>query len=155
VAQEENGQAQAPQAAQKDAVEAATAGLIGKTVLEAKLMVNHRRAVACRRCGIGFVVTPSDLDSLRRWGARVIVPMLCVRCFRQKGPLPKQSGTVKWFDRRKRYGFITGEQGEDIYFHQGQLVGANGHRPREGQLARFHVRGAVKGPEALNVELFE
>jgi hypothetical protein len=69
-------------------------------------MLNQERIVACRRCGIGFLVTRTDLDAVRRWGAGVIVPLLCVRCFRQEGPLPKQRGTVQWFNPRKQYGFI-------------------------------------------------
>jgi CspA family cold shock protein len=104
---------------------------------------------------MGFLVTPTDLDSLKRWGARVNVPLLCLRCFRQKGPLPKQRGTVKWFDRRKHYGFIADDHGDELYFHQSQLFGTNGLKPREGQSARFHVRNTAKGLEALNVELLD
>lgn len=107
----------------------------------------------CRRCGIGFLVTPGYLKHVQRWGARVSVPQLCTRCFRRKGPLPKQRGKVKWFDRRKHYGFIVGEQGEQIFVHQNALYKANGSQPQEGQVALYHVRYAIKGPEALNVEL--
>jgi CspA family cold shock protein len=118
-------------------------------------MLNQRQAVVCRRCGMGFLVTPNYRDFVARWGARVIVPLLCVRCFRKAGPLPKQQGTVKWFDRRKHYGFIISEQGEEVFVHQNQLFGVNGDGPREGQMARFHVHYAAKGLEALNVELGE
>jgi CspA family cold shock protein len=67
--------------------------------------------------------------------------------------MPKQRGTVQWFDPRKRYGFILGEQGEQIFLHQNALYQANGSRPDEGKQALYHVRFATKGPEALNVEL--
>ena len=118
-------------------------------------MSEQSRVAACRRCGIGFLITPNYRDHVLRWGARVSVPQLCARCFRRKGPLSKQRGTVKWFDRRKRYGFIIGEQGEEIFMHQNALYEANGSSPREGQLVLFHVHYATKGPEALNVELME
>ena len=116
-------------------------------------MSKRRRTVACRRCGAGFLVTPTDLDSVRRWGARVTIPTVCLRCFRKKGPWPKQHGTVKWFNRRKHYGFIVSEHGDEIFFHQDQIYGKQGQRPRGGQAARFHTCRAVDGPEALNVEL--
>jgi CspA family cold shock protein len=85
----------------------------------------------------------------------VNVPQLCARCFHRKGPLPKQRGTVKWFDRRKRYGFIVDERGEQIFVHQNALYAANGSEPYEGQPVLYHVDYAIKGPAALNVELME
>ena len=118
-------------------------------------MSNQGRIVACRRCGMGFLVTSTDLDSMRRWGARVIVPLVCLKCFRQQGPLPKEHGSVKWFDRHKRYGFIVNEHAGEIFFHQNQLYGKDGDLALEGQLARFHVRNTARGLEALNVELLD
>jgi CspA family cold shock protein len=118
-------------------------------------MSEKRRVAVCRHCGIGFLITPSYRDHVLRWGSRVSVPQLCARCFHRKGPIPKQRGTVQWFDRRKRYGFIIGEQGERIFLHQNALYEANGSRPHEGQSVLYHVHYAAKGPEALNVELVE
>jgi cold shock CspA family protein len=123
--------------------------------LEATAMLNQGRIIACRRCGMGFLVTPTDLDSMRRWGARVVVPLLCLRCFRQQGPLPKERGTVKWFDPRRRYGFIVDEHDDEVYFRQDQLFGKKRDLALEGQAARFHVHKTVKGLEALNVELLD
>jgi cold shock CspA family protein len=118
-------------------------------------MSEQRQSAVCCRCGIGFLVTPTYLDQVRRWGARVSVPQLCARCFYRKGPVPKRRGTVQWFDRRKRYGFIIDEQGERIFVHQNALYEANGSRPHEGQSVLYHVHYAAKCPEALNVELVE
>ena len=53
-----------------------------------------------------------------------------------------------------RGGVITGE-GDQIFFHQRQILGGNGAGAREGQGVLFHVRDTAKGPEALNVELRE
>jgi CspA family cold shock protein len=75
-----------------------------------------------------------------------------MRCYWKMGSIPKQHGTIKWYDKRKGYGFIAaGDQ--EVFFHENQLFGGNGATPQEGQDAWFHVRYAVKGPEALNVEL--
>ena len=116
-------------------------------------MSEQSQSAVCHRCGIGFLVTPTFLDQVRRWGTRVSVPQLCTRCFRRKGPLAKQHGTVQWFDRRKRYGFIIAEHGERIFLHQNALYEANGSMPYEGESVLYHVHYVIKGPEALNVEL--
>jgi CspA family cold shock protein len=76
-------------------------------------------------------------------------------CFLKTGPLPKQRGKVKWFSRRKCYGFIITEEGEEVFFHRNELLEGNGNAPHEGQVTQFHVRQSRKGPEALNVELIE
>ena len=67
--------------------------------------------------------------------------------------MPKQRGQVKWFNARKGYGFLVDEDEQEVFFHQDQPVGENGAEPHEGQAARFRVRYAAKGPQALNVEL--
>jgi CspA family cold shock protein len=85
----------------------------------------------------------------------VIVPPLCLRCFQQAGPLPKERGKIKWFDRRKHHGFIVSEQGDELFFHTSQLFDKSPKGPHEGQVVRFHVGNALKGPEALNVELLD
>jgi hypothetical protein len=92
-------------------------------------MSEQSRVAVCRRCGIGFLVTSTYVDQVRLWGARELLPQLCARCFRQKGPVPKRNGTVQWFDRRKRYGFIIAEHGERIFMHQSALYEANGSIP--------------------------
>lgn len=82
----------------------------------------------------------------------MIRPMLCPTCFMKMGPLPEKRSVVKWFNPNKHYGFISVEEGEDVFFHQRQIV-EGGEETCEGQTARFHMRYAEKGPEALNVEL--
>ena len=83
----------------------------------------------------------------------MVEPVLCPTCFMKNGPLPKQRGKVKWFSSRKRYGFIVAGEGEEIFFHQHQILGDDKSEAHQGQVVRFHVRYSDKGPEALNVEL--
>ena len=116
-------------------------------------MSNQHQAAVCQRCGRGFMLTTTYRDLLGRRGAKVVTPVLCTTCFLKGGPLPKQRGRVKWFSPHKHYGFIVTGKGEEVFFHQHQLLGGN--EVREGQTAWFHVRYSVKGPEALNVELLE
>jgi CspA family cold shock protein len=95
------------------------------------------------------------LDFLARRGAKVVEPVLCMTCFLKVGPLPKQHGKVKWFSARRHYGFIATGEGEEVFFHQHQLLEGDVDEPHRGQTALFHVRYAAQGPEALNVELVE
>jgi CspA family cold shock protein len=111
--------------------------------------------VICQRCGRGFVLTDLYRDLLARRKTKIAVPVLCPTGFLKAGPLPKQRGEVKWFDPRRHYGFIITEEGEELFFHQQQIVEGSEDQAREGQTVRFHVRYAAKGPEALNVELTE
>jgi CspA family cold shock protein len=72
-------------------------------------------------------------------------------CFLKAGPWPKQRGEVKWFNPRKRYGFIVSEEGQDLFVHEEQILAGN--KPEEGQMVKYHFYRSPKGPEALNVEL--
>ncbi|HEY5595295.1 MAG TPA: cold shock domain-containing protein [Nitrospiria bacterium] len=60
-------------------------------------------------------------------------------------------GTVKWFSDRKGYGFITGDDGKDVFIHYSAIDG-NGYRSlAEGQRVEYDVVDSVKGPQAENV----
>jgi len=61
------------------------------------------------------------------------------------------TGTVKWFNAEKGYGFIAREQGEDVFVHYSNIQG-NGYRSlEEGQAVEFDVAPGRKGEEAQNV----
>jgi CspA family cold shock protein len=99
--------------------------------------------------------TTTYRDFLARRGARVVRPVLCPTCFLKAGPLPKQEGEVKWFNPRKHYGFIVTTEGDEVFFHERQILPSAQHAPEEGQTVRFHLHYPRKGPEALNVEVLE
>jgi CspA family cold shock protein len=115
-------------------------------------MSQRRRVITCQRCGMGFMLTENYRTYLDRHGANLVVPVQCLHCFWHGGPLPKHRGQIKWFNQRRRYGFILDEEGHEVFFHQDQLLGEDGSGPEEGAPVRFHVRYASKGPEAVNVE---
>ncbi len=61
------------------------------------------------------------------------------------------TGTVKWFNDEKGFGFITQEQGEDVFVHHTAIV-ADGFRSlTEGDKVSFDVTAGRKGPAAANV----
>lgn len=59
-------------------------------------------------------------------------------------------GTVKWFNDTKGFGFITGEDGQDVYVHLKALA-AGQKTLKEGQRVEFDVQQGPKGPRAANV----
>jgi CspA family cold shock protein len=64
------------------------------------------------------------------------------------------TGTVKWFNDAKGYGFIAPEDGgKDLFVHHSNISG-NGYKSlAEGAKVEFEPREGAKGPEATNVEL--
>lgn len=62
------------------------------------------------------------------------------------------SGTVKWFDDAKGYGFIAREDGaKDVFVHHSNIAGEGFKTLAEGARVEFDVREGAKGPEAINV----
>ncbi|HOA17905.1 MAG TPA: cold shock domain-containing protein [Fervidobacterium sp.] len=62
-------------------------------------------------------------------------------------------GTVKWFDAKKGYGFITKEDGEDIFVHYSAIQIDGFKTLKEGDKVEFEVQNGSKGPQAANVKL--
>ncbi len=63
----------------------------------------------------------------------------------------RQTGTVKWFDSAKGFGFIEREGGKDLFVHFRSIAG-DGHRSLEdGQRVEFTEIAGQKGPQADNV----
>ena len=63
------------------------------------------------------------------------------------------SGSVKWFDDRKGYGFIEQEDGPDVFVHHSGINGNGFKSLREGDRVTFDVEQGQKGPAAVNVDV--
>ena len=64
-----------------------------------------------------------------------------------------ETGTVKWFNDAKGFGFIARQGGEDVFVHF-TAINANGRRSlAEGQNVQFEVTSGQKGPQAANVTI--
>ena len=62
-----------------------------------------------------------------------------------------QQGTVKWFNAKKGYGFISDEEGKDVFVHFSALNMDGFKELKDGEREEFEVVEGEKGPQAANV----
>lgn len=62
-------------------------------------------------------------------------------------------GTVKWFNNQKGYGFITAEDGKDVFVHFSGLNMEGFKTLEEGAAVEFDITDGAKGPQAVNVDV--
>lgn len=64
----------------------------------------------------------------------------------------RETGTVKWFNDQKGYGFIARESGGDVFVHFSAIQGQGGFRSlKEGERVEFRIEQGAKGPSAVDV----
>lgn len=64
-------------------------------------------------------------------------------------------GTVKWFNNAKGYGFITRDEGGDVFVHHSGIKGEGFKSLSEGQKVQFEITQGPKGPQAANVSVLQ
>jgi len=64
-------------------------------------------------------------------------------------------GTVKWFNSSKGYGFISQENGEDVFVHYKSIIGDGYKTLNENDKVEFVVTEGQKGPQAADVQVVE
>ena len=67
--------------------------------------------------------------------------------------MEKETGTVKWFNSSKGYGFIARESGGDIFVHHSAISGDGFKTLNEGDRVEFVVTKGQKGPAAADVKV--
>ena len=60
-------------------------------------------------------------------------------------------GTVKWFNNKKGYGFISQEEGEDVFVHYTSIAGKGFRSLQEGDRVEFEIKQDQRGISATNV----
>ena len=68
---------------------------------------------------------------------------------------PREEGTVKWFNATKGFGFITRDDGEDVFVHYRSIRGRNRYLLRDGATVSYVLGQSGKGPQAEDVDLVE
>jgi len=63
----------------------------------------------------------------------------------------RETGTVKWFNGAKGYGFIAREEGEDVFVHYSSIRGEGFRNLEEGQRVEFSIEQGRKGLQASDV----
>ena len=61
------------------------------------------------------------------------------------------TGTVKWFNESKGFGFIAQEDGPDVFAHHSGIMGGGFKSLEEGQKVEFTITQGQKGPQAENI----
>ena len=61
------------------------------------------------------------------------------------------TGKVKWFDPKKGYGFIIGDEGEDIFVHYTSIAGEGFRSLKDGEMVDYELVKGEKGFQARNV----
>ena len=67
--------------------------------------------------------------------------------------MEKETGTVKWFNSGKGYGFISRESGNDVFVHHSAINGDGFKNLNEGDRVEFVVTQGQKGPAASEVRV--
>jgi len=61
-------------------------------------------------------------------------------------------GNVKWFNEKKGYGFLSREDGDDVFVHYSAIEKKGFKTLKEGQPVEFEIQDGPKGPQAVNVK---
>lgn len=69
--------------------------------------------------------------------------------------MPTTTGTVKWFNSDKGFGFIEQENGSDVFVHFSNIVGTGYKSIAEGQKVKFSITEGEKGLQAEEVTVIE
>ena len=116
----------------------------------------------CERCGISFLWTAEeqkaeqaqnhrqDKDNSSAKGTR---PSHCPGCRYLLPAAGRERGLVKWYNRRKRYGFLVRRDHPEIFAHGSAIADANALRP--GDLVEFSVVTSERGLAASEITVLE
>ncbi|HEX9116522.1 MAG TPA: cold shock domain-containing protein, partial [Anaerolineae bacterium] len=106
------------------------------------------KIIRCAECGVNFLWTVAEQAGDSRPPAR------CPACRRLAPPPGQRRGLVKWFNRAKGYGFITGTDGAEVFVHKSGLA-PDQALPRAGQLVQYALGTGPRGVQAQDVVVLE
>ncbi|MEZ4710572.1 MAG: cold shock domain-containing protein [Caldilineaceae bacterium] len=113
----------------------------------------------CARCGVSFLWTIEEKDRARQQAAEAsapagaVAPTHCPGCRRLLQEAGRERGLVKWYNGRKRFGFIIRPSGDELFTHGSELKGVRSLQP--GDLVEFSMQITEKGEAAQTVVLLQ
>lgn len=114
----------------------------------------------CVQCGTTFFYTVDEQRQRAERGEDLTPPTRCPICRSEGQPgenwgeirfTERYYGRVKWFNGTKGYGFITREDGSDIFVHYTGIEGEGFRSLEEGQRVEFEIEETARGPQAVHV----
>ena len=72
---------------------------------------------------------------------------------RIKRSLQRETGTIKWFDPSKGYGFLVRDKGGDLFVHLRAIKPEDRRKVRENSRVKFSIEDSEKGPEATRITI--
>jgi CspA family cold shock protein len=103
----------------------------------------------CERCGISFLWSTEEQKSERAQEQASVPPSHCPGCRLLLPTAGRERGLVKWYNHRKRYGFLVRHGHLDLFAHGSDIQGANSLRP--GDFVEFGVESGERGPTAKEI----
>lgn len=126
-------------------------------------MSNKDKPFFCERCGISFLWTIEEQRQLERTQSSFIdgqsavsftkKPTHCAGCRHLLPADGRIRGVVKWYNPRKRYGFIVSVDGPEIFAHGLALMGAKRLVP--GDLVEFAIETDEQRSKAVDIEVLQ
>ena len=110
--------------------------------------------VTCQECGKQFVFTVEKQRRMADRGQKVLPPDTCDACTPKVTYGGKFHGRIKWFNPEKGWGFITQDDGREVFVHRdGITLTADGTLPPldDGQEVLYELLDTPRGPQAVQV----
>jgi CspA family cold shock protein len=109
----------------------------------------------CDRCNISFLWSVEEqkaaLQQMRAQNTTVAPPTHCSACLLLLPAAGRERGLVKWYNHRKRYGFLVRRDQPEIFAHGSDIEGATSLRP--GDLVEFQVTSGERGLAAKAITI--
>lgn len=105
----------------------------------------------CDRCGISFLWSAEEQRAAA--ADAVAPPSQCAGCRALLPAAACERGLVKWYNARKRFGFIVRHDQPEIFAHGSEVEG--GARLRPGDLVEFSVGTTERGPAAQTIRIIK
>ncbi|MBP20492.1 MAG: cold-shock protein [Gammaproteobacteria bacterium] len=122
-------------------------------ILIISLLISAMAFLLLKYIGTSSLVIPSSITEVLEFVV-LLAAIIAASVISSKPSTPSkgETGTVKWFNLKKGYGFITRDQGDDVFVHYRNIQGKSRRAISEGQRVKFIVIDGDKGLQADEVE---